>query len=72
MNEEQIEDLFDFYGYADLYKRFKTPLFVSGLFEDVEAEQVENFFDHFSFDDRQPIFNEFRYWFQVFLVTNKH
>jgi hypothetical protein len=72
LKEQQIEDLFDFYGYTDLYKRFKMPLYVSGLFDEVEAEQVENFFDHFSFQDNNPLFDEFRYWFEIFLVTNKH
>ncbi len=71
MNERQIEDLFSFYGYSDLYNRFKTPIYVTGLLDNIETETLEDFFDTFSFEDHRPLFDEFRYWFRYFLVTNK-
>ncbi|RIW32283.1 hypothetical protein D3H55_13485 [Bacillus salacetis] len=71
MLEHQVEDLFDFYGYSDLYRRFRYPLFVSGLLDKASTEELEDFFENFSFHDRQPLFDEFRYWFQYFLVTRK-
>ncbi|MGM0845552.1 MAG: hypothetical protein ACQEUT_11285 [Bacillota bacterium] len=71
MTETQMEDLFDFYGYSYLYKRFRYPLFVSGLMDESSIEELEDFFDNFSFHDHQPLFDEFRYWFQYFLITRK-
>jgi hypothetical protein len=71
MNEKQAEDLFDFYGYSDLYKRFQTPLYVTGLLDETSTEQLEDFFENFSFEDHKPLFDEFKYWFQYFLITRK-
>jgi hypothetical protein len=71
MNEKQIEDLFDFYGYSDLYRRFQYPLYVSGLLDETDTEELEDFFEHFSFHDHQPLFDEFRYWLQYFMVVRK-
>ncbi|NQD68803.1 hypothetical protein HP456_23125 [Bacillus haikouensis] len=68
MVEHQIEDLFHFYGHEDLYKRFKTPLYVTGLFDDSDAEDLEDFFDQFTLD-RSILFDEFRFWFRYFEVS---
>ncbi|EDL65207.1 hypothetical protein [Bacillus sp. SG-1] len=71
MDEKQIEDLFDFYGYSDLYKRFQYPLFVTGILDETSTEELEDFFESFSFHDHHPLFDEFRYWLQYFLITRK-
>jgi hypothetical protein len=68
MEEQQIEDLFSFYGYSDLYKRFQVPLYVTGLLDNVETEVLEDFLEKFSFD-YPVLFDEFRFWFKYFLVS---
>jgi hypothetical protein len=70
MTEQQMEDLFHYYGYEDLYKRFKTPLFVTGLLDHSDADLLEDFFDQFTFEN--PIlFDEFRFWFQYFEISRR-
>jgi hypothetical protein len=70
MTEQQMEDLFHYYGYEDLYKRFKTPLFVTGLLDQSDTALLEDFFDQFTFEN--PIlFDEFRFWFQYFQVSRR-
>jgi hypothetical protein len=70
MNEQQLEDLFSFYGYENLYKRFKTPLYVTGIMDDADAELVEDFFENFTFDG-PVLFDEFRFWFQYYEVSKQ-
>lgn len=71
MDEQQVQDLFHFYGYEDLYNRFQKPLYVTGLLDEVETETLEDFFDSFSFYEKPPLFDEFRFWFRYFVVTQK-
>ncbi|WP_341357338.1 hypothetical protein [Rossellomorea sp. y25] len=70
MNEQQLQDLFSFYGYEDLYKRFKTPLYVTGIMDDADAELLEDFFENFTFDG-PVLFDEFRFWFQYYEVSKR-
>ncbi|WP_275477410.1 hypothetical protein [Bacillus coahuilensis] len=44
MELSQVEDIFDFYGYSELYKRFKTPLYVTGIMDEAASHQLEVFF----------------------------
>jgi hypothetical protein len=70
MTEQQMEDLFHFYGHEDLFKRFRTPLYVTGLLDYSEAEHLEDFFDHFTLD-RSILFDEFRFWYRYFEVSKR-
>ncbi|MEI5908610.1 hypothetical protein WAK64_16300 [Bacillus spongiae] len=72
MTEEQMEEVFSYYGYDDLYKRFKYPLYVSGLLDDVEEEQLEDFFEEFTIEHPHLFFDEFKYWLSYFLVFKKN
>lgn len=70
MTEEQMEDVFSEYGHAAMYKRFQTPLYVTGLFDEVEPDELEDFFENFELSS-SIFFDEFRFWFQYFSVTQK-
>ncbi|KUP09854.1 hypothetical protein Q73_01055 [Bacillus coahuilensis m2-6] len=69
MELSQVEDIFDFYGYSELYKRFKTPLYVTGIMDEAASHQLEDFFDTFSFKNKNVLFDEFRYWWNYHHVV---
>ena len=70
MNEQQLEDLFSFYGHEDLYRRFKTPLYVTGILDQADTELLEDFFENFTLD-HSILFDEFRFWFQYYEVSKR-
>lgn len=70
LTEQQVEDLFHYYGHEDLYKRFRTPLFVTGILDDAEMWLLEDFFENFSFD-RSTLFDEFRFWYRYYEVSKR-
>ncbi|WLR47198.1 hypothetical protein LC065_16990 [Halobacillus litoralis] len=71
MTDEQMRDVFESYGHGEMYTRFKTPLYVTGLFDEVEEEQLENFFNNIELSP-QVFFDEFRFWFQYFSVSQRN
>lgn len=71
MTERQVEEIFADYGHQAMYKRFKTPLYISGIFDEVEVDLLEDFFDNFELA-QEMFFDEFRFWFQYFAVSQKH
>ncbi|CDQ19991.1 hypothetical protein SAMN05192559_10365 [Halobacillus karajensis] len=71
MTEGQMEEVFADYGYQRLYNRFKTPLYVTGILDDVEADLLEDFFENIELPP-SAFFDEFRFWFQYFSVSQKH
>ncbi|WP_335871007.1 hypothetical protein [Bacillus sp. 2205SS5-2] len=72
MKAKQLEEMFDYYGYDDLYQRLKYPISISGILEEVEEDQLEDFFQEFSFDERPLFFDEFKYWISLFLMYRKN
>ncbi|SFJ89702.1 hypothetical protein SAMN04487936_105113 [Halobacillus dabanensis] len=70
MTEEQMEEVFSEYGHDEMYRRFRTPLYVTGLFDEVEMDELEDFFENFELSP-SIFFDEFRFWFQYFSVTLK-
>ncbi|WP_226585300.1 hypothetical protein [Halobacillus litoralis] len=71
MVESQTEDIFHLYGHGDLYKRFKTPLYVTGLLDEVEEDVLEDFFENFELSS-SILFDEFRFWFQYFSASKRN
>ncbi|MBH0229221.1 hypothetical protein LCL89_04860 [Halobacillus yeomjeoni] len=71
MTEQQIKEVFESYGLSKMYTRFQTPLYVTGLFDEVEEDQLEDFFDHFELSP-DVFFDEFRFWFQYYTVAQRH
>ncbi|WP_406946045.1 hypothetical protein ACJA3J_08650 [Halobacillus sp. SY10] len=70
MTKEQMQEVFETYGHGEMYTRFQTPLYVTGLLDEVEEEQLEDFFDHIEISPH-AFFDEFRFWFQYFSVTQR-
>ncbi len=70
MTEEQMKDVFEAYGYEELFTRFKTPLYVTGLLDEVEEDSLEDFFDTIELSS-DVFFDEFRFWFQYFSVSKR-
>ncbi|WP_079477616.1 hypothetical protein [Halobacillus salinus] len=70
MTEEQMEDVFDTYGLSSLFSRFKTPLYVTGLLDEVEEDRLGDFFDNIELSS-DVLFDEFRFWFQYFSVAER-
>jgi hypothetical protein len=67
MTEEEMADVFSLYGYGELYKKLKYPLFVSGELDKVDRSQLESFFSWYSFDSEKPVFfDDFVFHFRVF------
>ncbi|WP_394218946.1 hypothetical protein [Halobacillus trueperi] len=71
MTEEQMKDVFETYGYGEVYSRFQTPLYVTGLLDDVEEEVLEDFFDNIELT-QAVFFDEFRFWFQYFSTAERY
>jgi hypothetical protein len=65
MNEKWIEEVFDWHGYSELYKKFRYPISISGEFDDIDSDLLEAFLENFSIDE-PLIFDEFRYYFRIF------
>lgn len=70
MTKEQMQEVFETYGHGKMYTRFQTPLYVTGLLDEVEEEQLEDFFDNIEISPH-AFFDEFRFWFQYFSVTQR-
>jgi hypothetical protein len=66
MNEHQIEDVFNLYGYGHFYDQIKVPIELSGMLENADEEQLECFFDSFDFKEYDRLlFDEFRYFYAI-------
>ncbi|MED1202290.1 hypothetical protein [Heyndrickxia acidicola] len=66
MDSNQIENVFNFYGYGHFYDQIKGPIELSGILETEEEEQLEHFFDSFDFNDYDRLlFDEFRYFYAI-------
>ncbi|WP_409288680.1 hypothetical protein [Peribacillus sp. SCS-37] len=65
MNMDTVESIFDFCGCPGLFDRFKTPFYVTGLFETLEdADLLEKFLCLYDFGrSEELLFDEFRYFF---------
>lgn len=70
MTEEQIQDTFETYGHQEMFHRFQTALYVTGLLDEVEEEQLEGFFDNMEVSP-DIFFDEFRFWFQYYAVAER-
>jgi hypothetical protein len=70
MTEEQIKEVFSEFGHDAMYKRFQTPLYVSGLFDEVDPDELGDFFENFELPS-SVFFDEFRFWFQYFSVAQR-
>lgn len=70
MTSQQIEDVFDLFGYTPLYQKIRYPLELSGIWEEAEKEMVECFMETFEIDDHMS-FEEFSHWFDCFSVVYK-
>jgi hypothetical protein len=69
---EQMEDIFDNYGYRNLYEQIKYPLIESGIWQQVDTEWMEHFFESFDFQDEEAItVEEFLYFWQLFTIVQK-
>ncbi|WP_174734857.1 hypothetical protein [Mesobacillus harenae] len=67
MNEEQVEDIFDWAGCSSLYKKHGFKIWVSGMMNQVDSDILESFLDHYSFEEAEELyFDEFQYHFQIY------
>ncbi|WP_409298339.1 hypothetical protein V1498_08855 [Peribacillus sp. SCS-26] len=68
MNMDAVESVFDFCGCSGLFDRFKTPFYVTGLFETLEdADLLEKFLGVYDFSSSEELlFDEFRYFFDSY------
>lgn len=72
MTEQDMADIFSDYGYSSVYHRFKTPLYVTGLLDDMEPALLEDFFEHMELSP-DLFFDEFRFWIQYYAASqNNH
>ncbi|MCA0970692.1 hypothetical protein LCM20_08840 [Halobacillus litoralis] len=71
MTEQQLQDVFETYGFGDMFERFRTPLYVTGLLDEVDESLLEDFFDHMELSP-DVFFDEFRFWFQYFSVAQQY
>jgi hypothetical protein len=66
MNEHQIEEVFNLYGYGHFYDQIKVPIELSGILENAEEDELECFFDSFDFTEYDRLlFDEFRYFYAI-------
>lgn len=70
MTSQQIENVFDLFGFTPLYQRIRYPIEQSGIFEEVEEEMVECFLEALDVDDIMS-FEAFSYWFDYFSIVYK-
>ncbi|MFC3885828.1 hypothetical protein ACFOU2_21075 [Bacillus songklensis] len=70
MTPQQIEDVFDSFGFKPLFQHIRYPLELSKIFEDADEEMLECFLERWDFPVRLS-FEEFAYWFDCFAVVYK-
>jgi hypothetical protein len=69
---EHMEGLFDSYGCSNLYEQMKDRFIQAGIWQQVDIELVEHFFESFDFHDDETITaEEFIYFWKIFTVIQK-
>jgi hypothetical protein len=68
MTPQQVEDVFDSFGFTPLFQRIRYPLELSKRLEDVDEEMLECFLEKWYFPQNMS-FEEFAYWFDCFAVV---
>ncbi|WP_216827783.1 hypothetical protein [Alkalihalobacterium elongatum] len=73
MIEEQAADVFQLYGYGHLFEQIRSLVKQECIFEGVDEETLESFFDHFTFEDYDYLsIKELKTYFTLFLYINQH
>jgi hypothetical protein len=67
MTIEQVEEIFDDFGYTLLFQNIRYPLMLSGEVDHLDPDVLANFFEMYSFDTEDVFtFEEFMYHFLIF------
>jgi hypothetical protein len=67
MTIEQVEEIFDDFGYTLLFQNIRYPLMLSGEVDDLDPDVLANFFEMYLFDTEDVFtFEEFMYHFLIF------
>jgi hypothetical protein len=67
MGEQNLEDMFEWAGLADVYERHAYKMWLSGLEESVDAELLDNFSDAYSFESAEEMYyDEFLFHLKLF------
>jgi hypothetical protein len=67
MTIEQVEEIFNDYGYTLWFRNIRYPIMASKELEHTDPNILIHFFERYSFDaDESPSFEEFMYHFVIF------
>jgi hypothetical protein len=75
MTIEQVEEIFDDFGYTLLFQNIRYPLVLSGEVDHLDPDVLTHFFEMYSFDTKVVLtFEEFIYHFLIFkkIYTNNN
>lgn len=67
MTEREMEEIFSLYGYAELFKKFKWQIVISGMLDEEESDFLESFFSWNSFGEGKSLsFEDFKLHVKIF------
>jgi hypothetical protein len=72
---QQVEEIFDDFGYALLFENIRYPLVLSGEVDHLNLDVLARFLEMYSFDTEAVLtFEEFMYHFLIFkkIYTNNN
>jgi hypothetical protein len=70
---QQIEEIFDDFGYVLLFQNIRYPLVLSGEVAHLDLDVLTRFFEMYSFDTEAVLtFEEFMYHFLIFKKIYKN